>query len=208
MRVSKHEAPPLRDGRGLLRAREQPRQSFPPGGHPRGLRGTARRKTQTYGCPHPLPDTAGASRRANKRSSSEAVAHKKCANATNRAHAICNVLSASGPAFQWPSRCGLEAGAQRAQVARSAIAQRTLLSQLLAGTPSGPGGSSDAVRVSRCEETRRRRTPSRNHNASRERPFKWTRWRYDTAGFGGGDKVLGGGEKCSRTPVPDCDEGR
>ena len=38
-------------------------------------------------------------------------------------------------------------------------------------------------------EARRRRTPSRRHNAWRERPFKWTRWRDNTAGFGGGDKV-------------------
>ena len=35
------------------------------------------------------------------------------------------------------------------------------VSQLLAGTPSGPGGSSDAARVPRCDEARRRRTPSR-----------------------------------------------
>ena len=35
------------------------------------------------------------------------------------------------------------------------------VSQLLAGTPSGPGGSSNAARVPRCDEARRRRTPSR-----------------------------------------------
>ena len=40
------------------------------------------------------------------------------------------------------------------------------VSQLLAGTPSGPGGSSDAARVPRCDEARRRRTSSRLHDAS------------------------------------------
>ena len=44
------------------------------------------------------------------------------------------------------------------------------VSQLLAGTPSGPGGSSAAARVPRCDEARGRRTPSRLRNASRERP--------------------------------------
>ena len=35
------------------------------------------------------------------------------------------------------------------------------VSQLLAGTPSGPGGSSNAARVPSCEKARRRRTSSR-----------------------------------------------
>ena len=35
------------------------------------------------------------------------------------------------------------------------------VSQLLAGTPSGPGGSSNAARVPRCDKARRRRTSSR-----------------------------------------------
>ena len=43
---------------------------------------------------------------------------------------------------------------------RSECADRSV-SQLLAGTPSGPGGSFDAARVPRCDEARRRRTPSR-----------------------------------------------
>jgi len=46
------------------------------------------------------------------------------------------------------------------------------VSQLLAGTPSGPGGSSNAARVPRCDEARRRRTSSRLRNASRERPLE------------------------------------
>jgi hypothetical protein len=46
----------------------------------------------------------------------------------------------------------------------------------LAGTRNGPGGSPAAARVLVCErQARGRRTPSRNHDASRERPFKWTR---------------------------------
>ena len=40
------------------------------------------------------------------------------------------------------------------------------VSQLLAGTPSGPGGSSNAARVPCCDEARRRRTPSRLTDAS------------------------------------------
>jgi hypothetical protein len=45
-------------------------------------------------------------------------------------------------------------------VAQANCADRAV-SQLLAGTPSGPGGSSAAARVPRCDEARRRRTPSR-----------------------------------------------
>ncbi len=40
------------------------------------------------------------------------------------------------------------------------------VSQLLAGPPSGPGGSSNAARVPRCDEARRHRTSSRLHDAS------------------------------------------
>jgi hypothetical protein len=46
------------------------------------------------------------------------------------------------------------------------------VSQLLAGPPSGSGGSSTAARVPRCDEARGRRTPSRLRNASRERPLE------------------------------------
>jgi hypothetical protein len=50
-------------------------------------------------------------------------------------HAICGVLSAPGPAFQWPP------------------AIRDLpLSQLLAGAPSGPGGGSGATRRPPCDK--------------------------------------------------------
>ena len=45
------------------------------------------------------------------------------------------------------------------------------VSQLLAGTPSGPGGSSDAARVPSCEKARRRRTPSRL-TTPRETPLR------------------------------------
>ena len=53
---------------------------------------------------------------------------------------------------------------------RSECADRSV-SQLLAGTPSGPGGSSNAARVPRCDEARRRRTPSRL-TTPRETPLR------------------------------------
>ena len=71
----------------------------------------------------------------HKRSSSEAIAHAHLRRLRHRA------LLSSGPS-------------------RSECADRSV-SQLLAGTPSGPGGSSNAARVPRCDEARRRRTPSR-----------------------------------------------
>ena len=63
-------------------------------------------------------------------------------------------------------RALLSSGPSRIECADRAI------SQLLAGTPSGPGGSSAAARVPRCDEARRRRTSSRLRNASRERPLE------------------------------------
>src|SRR5665648_159403 len=112
--------------------------------------GAERRKS--LWCPYPLPDTAGASRRANKRSRCEAVAHKRTRHACAK-------------------RMRFAASYRR----RTPLQSRTVCPgsncQLLAGTPNGPGGSSDAARVLHCDEARRRRTPSRNHDASRERPF-------------------------------------
>ena len=60
------------------------------------------------------------------------------------------------------------------------------VSQLLAGTPSGPGGSSNAARVPRCDEARRRRTPSRL-TTPHETPFNWTRCGHHKRGSGDGD---------------------
>ena len=60
------------------------------------------------------------------------------------------------------------------------------VSQLLAGTPSGPGGSSDAARVPRCDEARRRRTSSRL-TTPHDRAPQWTRWVQSKRGSGGGD---------------------
>ena len=60
------------------------------------------------------------------------------------------------------------------------------VSQLLAGTPSGPGGSSNAARVPSCEKARRRRTPSRL-TTPHETPLNWTRWVHHKRGSGGGD---------------------
>ena len=86
------------------------------------------------------------------RSSSEAVAHQTTRSSIEAvAHAHLQRLSAPGPAFS----AGLNLPAS--------------VSQLLAGTRSGPGGSSDAARVSRCDETRRRR-PSSQLTTPRETP--------------------------------------
>jgi hypothetical protein len=101
------------------------------------IEGDGAPKSANLWCPRfLLGNAAGASRRANKRSSSAAIAHQKmrvCNAAV--AHAICGVLiPAPGPAFS----VGLKLP--------------TSVSQLLAGTPSGPGGSSDTARVT-CQRT-------------------------------------------------------
>jgi hypothetical protein len=51
-----------------------------------------------------------------------------------------------------------------------------------------PGGAPMPPECFTACEARGRRTPSRRHDASRERPFKWTRWSEFTRGFWGGDK--------------------
>jgi hypothetical protein len=93
------------------------------------------------------------------RSSSEAIAHQKNAPHTcaKQAHALLRRFPAPGPAF--------------VRSVAHQCADRSI-SQLLAGTPSGPGGSSAAARVPRCDEARRRRTSSRLRNASRQRPLE------------------------------------
>jgi hypothetical protein len=60
-------------------------------------------------------------------------------------------------------------------------------SQLLAGTPSGPGRSSAAARVPRCDEARGRRTSSRL-TTPHDRAPQWTRWVDDKRRLKGGDK--------------------
>ena len=90
---------------------------------------------------------AGAFRRANKRSSSEAIAHQKMRDtALSKRMLFCG---------RFRHRALLSSGPSRSECADRSV------SQLLAGTPSGPGGSSNAARVPRCDEARRRRTPSR-----------------------------------------------
>ena len=74
-------------------------------------------------------------------------ASKNARHRAKQAHALLRTFPAPGPAFV-------------RSVAQANCADRSV-SQLLAGTPSGPGGSSDAARVPRCDEARRRRTPSR-----------------------------------------------
>ena len=80
-------------------------------------------------------------------------------------------VPASGPAFV-------------RSVARE-CADRSV-SQLLAGTPSGPGGSSNAARVPRCDEARRRRTSSRLTTPQDHAPQR-TRCVHDKRGLEGGD---------------------
>ena len=65
---------------------------------------------------------------------------------------ICGVLSAPGLAFS----AGLNLPAS--------------VSWLPAGTPSGPGRSSDAARVLSLRQARGRRTSSRDHDASERAP--------------------------------------
>jgi hypothetical protein len=63
--------------------------------------GVARRKTQTYSVRDPFEIAAGAFRRANKRSSSEAVAHQKMR------HAPMLVSTCSFAAFSFRHRAPL-----------------------------------------------------------------------------------------------------
>ncbi len=60
------------------------------------------------------------------------------------------------------------------------------ISQLLAGTPSGPGGSSAAARVPCCDKARGRRTSSR-FTTPHDRAPQWTRCAHDTRGSERGD---------------------
>jgi hypothetical protein len=102
-------------------------------------KGMARRKAQTYGSCL-LAETRWRLSARHMRSSSEAVAHGICGG------------YGTGPCFSPP--------------ASPRMACRGV-SQLLAGTPSGPGGSSDAARVPMLRPgARRRRTSSRLKNAS------------------------------------------
>jgi len=126
---------------------------------------------------------AGASRRATRASVATLLARRKgfaragaIAQQKNaphprakRAHAHLRRLSAAGPAF-------------------SADLMPASVSQLLAGTPSGPGGSSDAVRVLRCDETRGRRTPSRYLTSPHDAPLNWTKWGQSKRHAARGDK--------------------
>ena len=67
------------------------------------------------------------------------------------------------------SACYLRRLRQRTPLDEPATAG-SLLSQLLAGTRSGPGGSSGAARVPRCDKARGRRTPSRLDARLAKRP--------------------------------------
>jgi hypothetical protein len=71
-----------------------------------------------------------------------------------------------------PARMSFAAFSFRHRASLSVTSYGRAISQLLAGTPNGPGRSSDAARVSCCDKTRGRRTPSRDQDASRARPLK------------------------------------
>ena len=95
---------------------------------------------------------AGAFRRANKRSSSEAIAHQKMRDtALSKRMLILRRLR---------HRALLSSGPSRIECADRSV------SQLLAGTPSGPGGSSNAARVPRCDEAQQAPHPVPPHDAS------------------------------------------
>ena len=84
-------------------------------------------------------------------------------------------LTESGLPLARPSRSNrpeADSATRRAQAGQRPIAQHQDISQLLAGTPNGPGGSSNAARVHSCVKARGRCTPSRHRNASRERPLE------------------------------------
>ena len=85
---------------------------------------------------------------------------------------------------------------------RSECADRSV-SQLLAGTPSGPGGSSNAARVPPCDEARRRRTPSRLTTPHDSAP-QWTRWAHHKRGSRGGNYA---GTTLRTNPLSPCGEG-
>ena len=141
----------------------------------------ARRKTQNLWCPHPLPDTAGASRRAT------------CAQVGQRpvAHAISRRLVGGGPRFLGRHALARSLGAQqRAQVGRRPVAHEQVTASSWRGLVVVPGGAPMPPECFTACEARGRRTPSRRHDASRERPFKWTRWSEFTRGFWGGDKFF------------------
>jgi hypothetical protein len=135
--------------------------------------GMARRKAQTCGVRSSFRRSGGRPSARHMRSRCEAVAHLKCAQVGQRpvahlknsptqrssAHVICGV-SSNGSAPGLAFSAGLELPAS--------------VSWLPAGTPSGPGRSSDTARVLRCDEARGRRTSSR-FTTPHDRAPQWTR---------------------------------
>jgi len=69
--------------------------------------------------------------------------------------------------------------------------RRVASSQLLAGTPSGPGGSSGAARVPCCDKNRGRRTPSRLDARLAKRPSSGRGEPESNRTLKRGDKLLG-----------------
>jgi hypothetical protein len=133
--------------------------------------GMARRKAQNpYGSCLAARRRLPARQHALKQRSDSAS--KNARQGATQAHALLRAFSGTGPCFR--------------PVRRAANCADRSVSQLLAGTPSGPGGSSNAARVPRCDEARRRRTPSRL-TTPHETPLNWTRWGHDTRGLGDGD---------------------
>ena len=122
---------------------------------------------------------------ARQQRSSEAIAHQK-----TRDTALSKRMLFCG---RFRHRALLSSGPSRSECADRSV------SQLLAGTPSGPGGSSNAARVPSCEKARRRRTPSRLRNASRERPLEGRGVRMIRAVFGAG---IVRGQRCHKSPLP------
>ena len=69
---------------------------------------------------------------------------------------------------------GISGTGPRFPVCRRSLDCAPVVSQLLAGTPSGPGGSPDAARVPCCNRARGRRTSSR-FTTPHDRAPQWTR---------------------------------
>jgi hypothetical protein len=129
-------------------------QTLPRRSSVRGLKGAARRKAQTY----------GVRIRCRIRRAPSGAPHSLLRYRASR------YLSAIAPgALSECSFRGVFCVTHRAPLSVAGYGRS--VSQLLAGTRSGPGGSPGAARVARMRcEPRGRRAPSRFGNASRKRP--------------------------------------
>jgi hypothetical protein len=123
----------------------------------RDMRGMARRKAQS-------PYGSCLAARGRLAARQQALKHMRSSRPKAGSASLNRACSFAAISFR--QRALLLSGPSRISSADRAI------SQLLAGAPSGPGGSSAAARVPSCETARGRRTSPRLRNASRERPLE------------------------------------